>query len=146
MPYVKTYRIFITHAWFASEDYNRLIKLLESIQNFKIEVCSVTGYDPFIDPESMTGYDKLKSIMDYQIRPVNVAFILPSLFASHESWVKLAIYLFEMNGIFPLVMAPADGKELPGFLSIKAKAVIDWNLEVIEENIKAFSTTRFGAT
>ncbi len=146
MPYLKTYRLFISHAWSVDAEYNRLLELLGSIQKFKIEIHSLPEYESSIDPESSIGIQKLEGLMEYQIRSVNCAFILPGLFVSDKFWAKNAILFCQIFGVAPLAMAFPNGEELPAELSIKTQAVIDWNVEAIEEGIKAFSTTRFGAT
>jgi hypothetical protein len=146
MPYLKTYRLFISHAWSVNEEYNRLVELLESIQTFKVKIDSLPEYKPSIDPESSIGLQKLKGLLEYQIRSVNCAFILPSMFVSDEAWVKESILFCQIFGVTPLAMALPNGEELPAELSIKAAAIIDWNAESLEDGVKAFSTTRFGAT
>ena len=146
MPYVRTFQLFVSHAWSANEEYNRLVSLLKSINRFNIVIISEPEYDPAIDPESSIGVQKLKGIMEMQVRSVNCALILPGMFVSNELWVQHAIFLCQMYGVSPLAMAPEEGEELPPVLSIKADAVIDWNIAAIEEGVKAFSTTRFGAT
>ncbi len=146
MPYVKTYKLFISHAWSAGEDYNRLIELLDDIQTFKVKICSETEFDSEIDPESETGFDKLKWWMSDQVRSSNCALIFPRMYTTDNLWLKHIIYFCQMYGVIPLSMAPSGGNELPPELAIKTKAVVDWNVESLQEAIKEFSTTRLGAT
>jgi|TARA_B110000438_G_scaffold300871_1_gene354306 hypothetical protein len=146
MPYVRTFNIFVSHAWSANEEYIRLVGLLKRIKRFNIEIISLPEYEPAIDLDSSSGMQKLKGIMEIQVRSSNCALILPRMYISSEFWIKYAMHLCQMYGVSPLAMAPAEGEGLPAVLSIKADAVIDWNIEALEEGIKEFSTTRFGAT
>ena len=147
MPYVRTYKLFISHAWAADEDYNRLIELLNNIQSFKVEICSETQRDPAIDdPESVTGSQKLKWHMSDQVRSSNCALIFPRLFVTNNFWTNHSIHFCRTYGVIPLSMALPDGEELPPELAIKTKCVVDWNVESLEVAIKEYSTTRLGAT
>jgi hypothetical protein len=147
MPYVKTYKLFISHAWAADEDYNRLIELLNDVQTIKVKICSETQHDPAIsDPESVTGLQKLKWHMSDQVRSSNCALIFPGLFVTNNFWTKHMIYFCQMYGVIPLSMALPDGEELHPELAIKTKAVVDWNVASLEAAIKEYSTTRLGAT
>lgn len=147
MPYLKTYKLFISHAWAADDDYKRLIELLKSIQSFKVKICSDTEKDPTIsDTESVTGIQKLKWHMSDQVRSSNCAIIFPRLFINNDFWGKHIIYFCRMYGVIPLSMALPDGEEMPPELVIKTKAVVDWNVVSLEQGIKDYSTTRLGAT
>ena len=127
-------------------EYIHLVKLLKSIQRFKIEIHSVTKYHSSIDPKSTLGVQKLKGMLENQVRSSNCAFILPEIFVSNPFWIKKALYLCQMYGVSPLVLSPKNGEDLPAELYIKSKAIIAWNIESLEEGVRTFSTTRFGAT
>lgn len=147
MPYKKTYKLFISHAWSADEDYNRLIELLNEVESFKVKIYSDTVIDPAIsDPESVTGLQKLKWHMSDQVRSSNCALIFPRMFDTHNFWLKHIIYFCQMYGVIPLTMALPEGEEIHPELAIKTKAVVEWNVESLEAGIKEFSTTRLGAT
>jgi len=46
MPYLKTYRIFISHAWKYNADYYRLVKMLKNAIYFSWQNYSVPEHDP----------------------------------------------------------------------------------------------------
>jgi len=147
MPYLKTYKLFISHAWAADDDYNRLIELLNDVQSFKVKICSDTEQDPTIsDPESVTGIQKLKWHMSDQVRSSNCALIFPRLFVNEEFWGPHILYFCRMYGVVPLSMALPEGEELHPELAIKTKTVVEWNVKSLETAIKEYSTTRLGAT
>ncbi len=50
----KTYNIFISHAWRYSEDYYRLVEMLNNAPYFKWRNYSVPQHDPVLDPEDET--------------------------------------------------------------------------------------------
>ena len=60
MPDLKTYDLFISHAWRYHEDYDRLVTLLNNAPNFKWRNYSVPRHDPKIDPDTEVGFRKLK--------------------------------------------------------------------------------------
>lgn len=63
MPTLKTYDLFISHAWNYNKDYYALEKLLFSATLFKYRNYSVPEHDPVIDPNSESGRRKLSSAL-----------------------------------------------------------------------------------
>ena len=46
MPTLKTYDVFISHAWKYSDDYDRIVEFLNKAPNFKWRNYSVPRHDP----------------------------------------------------------------------------------------------------
>ena len=46
MPALKTYRLFISHAWQYHDDYYRLVEMLNAANNFRWYNYSVPEHDP----------------------------------------------------------------------------------------------------
>ena len=86
MPQLKNYRVFISHAWSYSDDYNRMVRLLNDQPNFKWSNYSVPEHDPLDDDED------LKEGLRKQIRPVQIVLILSGMYVNHSDWIK-----FEMD-------------------------------------------------
>ena len=53
MPELKTYDLFISHAWKYNEDYYRLVDMLNNAPNFKWRNYSVPEHDPVLIPMTL---------------------------------------------------------------------------------------------
>lgn len=60
MPNLRTYSIFISHAWRYSDDYNRLVKLLNEAPLFRWRNYSDPKHDPVIGPDTDVSRRKMK--------------------------------------------------------------------------------------
>ena len=59
MPKLKTYDLFISHSWRYSDEYNRMVELLNEAPSFKWRNYSCPEHDPAIDPDSKEGKKEL---------------------------------------------------------------------------------------
>ena len=84
MPPLKTYDLFISHAWTYNDEYYRLIGLLDDASNFKYRNYSVPEHDPL---GTRTG-QQLWQALERQIRPVNCLLVLAGMYANHRDWMK----------------------------------------------------------
>jgi len=93
MPELKTYDLFISHAWRYNGDYYRLEKLLKEAPLFKWRNYSVPEHDPLVDPNTTVGKVKLTDLLKNQIRPVNCIIILGGMYAHYSDWILKEIEL-----------------------------------------------------
>lgn len=106
MPELKTYDLFISHAWRYNADYYRLVELLNAAPNFKWRNYSVPEHDPKVDPDSDAGKRVLLAGLDNQIRPVNCVLILAGMYAHYSYWINKEIEIAQkynkpIIGIYP---------------------------------------------
>lgn len=91
MPDLKTYDLFISHAWKYNYGYYRLEKILKEAPFFKWRNYSVPVHDPLIDPNTPAGKSKLIEELDQQIKPVNCVLVLAGMYAAHSDWIEQEI-------------------------------------------------------
>jgi hypothetical protein len=84
MPRLKEYRIFISHAWNYTEEYFRLVEMLENARLFKWKNYSVPEHDPL--PNS-----RLVVQLRDQIQPVNIVIILSGMEVAYSDWIQQEI-------------------------------------------------------
>ena len=84
MPALKTYDLFISHAWSYNEEYKRMVDFLRDAPNFKWRNYSVPEHDPL--PNS-----KLKERLYNQIKPVNAVIILSGMYVAYSDWIQTEI-------------------------------------------------------
>lgn len=88
MPYLHTYRLFISHAWDYSERYLRAVKFLNDANHFTWTNYSVPKSDRFPQMSRARLTEEVKD----QIRPVQCVIIVSGMYINHSDWIQ-----FEMD-------------------------------------------------
>lgn len=132
MPPLKTYVVFISHAWEYGDQYDRIVGMLNNANNFYWKNCSV----PKDDPVHITESDKkLDEAIREQIRVCNIALILGGMYAVHSGWIKREIEL--CGDKKPIVgIKPRGNKLMPKVVADAAKEVVGWNTQSIVDAIR----------
>ena len=131
MPELKTYDIFISHAWFYSRGYNKLVKLLNSAPNFSYRNYSVPKHDPVIDPNSQTGRVTLTRALNAQIRPVNIVLALAGMYAAYRYWIEKEIEIAQSYSKPILGLIPWSQERIPLFVQEATIEMVGWNTNSI---------------
>ena len=135
MPTLKTYRLFISHAWAYNDDYYRLIGLLDKAPNFKKRNYSVPSHDP-LD----TGNDKkLLEALDRQIKPVNCILILAGMYVNHRKWIQAEIAIAKRYKKPIVGIVPRGGARTPVAVQEAANVMVRWNTNSIVQAIRDHS-------
>ena len=99
-------RVFVTHAWEQSDDYQRVFEYLESARNFYYRNCSNPDQHP-VD-KSVEG---LREELRQQIAPSEVVVALSSLHGTHRDLLQFQLH-FAKASDKPVVLLPGFGREL----------------------------------
>ena len=89
MPPLKTYRLFISHAWTYNAEYYRLVSLLDNANNFSWRNYSV----PEHDPADANNTSKLKTALQNQMRPTQAVLIISGMYAAYSEWIQYRGFL-----------------------------------------------------
>ena len=132
MPPLKTYDVFISHAWNYHEDYRRMVTFLNDALNFKWRNYSVPQHDP-LDANSNR---RLKEALKRQMRPVNVVLILSGMYAAHSEWIDFEIeFSTEINK--PMVgIRPWGQQRVPKIVSDNVDTMVGWQTSSIVSAIR----------
>ncbi len=139
MPSLKTYDIFISHAWFYSKGYNRAVELLNGAENFTWRNYSVPKHDPAIDPNTEVGQRKLTNELDKQVRPVNCVLVMAGMYASHKFWIQKEIELAQSYSKPIIGLVPWGQERTPVSVQNAAVAMVRWNTLAIVNAIRQHS-------
>ena len=124
-------RLFVTHAWAASDDYLRVFEYLESAQNFY--------YRNYSTPETRPGGDKeaLREDLRRQIAPVEGVIALSSLYETDRDLMTFEL-LFVQAGKRPVIlMKPfGSGKAAPKAILDLATEVVEWDQRALVDAIR----------
>ena len=135
MPPLKTYDVFISHAWNYHEDYHRMVKFLNDALYFKWRNYSVPEHDP-VDANSDR---KLKEALKRQVRPVNVVLILSGMYAAHSRWIDFEIE-FSLEISKPMIgIRPWGQQRIPKVVSDSVDTMVGWQTNSIISAIREHS-------
>lgn len=131
MPELHRYRLFISHAWEYSDDYERIVKMLNNAPLFIYSNYSVPKQDPLHCKPS-----ELKEQLREQIRPIEVTIILAGMYAAHSDWIQFEIDYADTLGKPILGVKPWGSERVPTAISSVAKEVVGWDTDSIVSAIR----------
>ena len=136
MPDLKTYDLFLSHAWRYNEDYYRLEKMLKEASLFYWRNYSVPSHDPLIDPNTYIGKAKLTELLDRQIKPVNCVLILGGMYAAYSEWILKEIEIAQKYRKPIIGIYPWGQINMPVAVQNAATELVNWNTSTIISAIR----------
>jgi hypothetical protein len=130
MPTLRTYNIFISHAWDYNEDYYRCEKFLNEAPNFNWKNLSVPEHDPILDSE------KLAAELHNQMRPAHVFLILSGMYVAHSDWIQYEINFARRIGRPIIGIKPWGSVATPVAVQNGADEIVGWNSASIVDAIR----------
>ncbi len=127
MPPLKTYDLFISHAWKYNDDYYRLVNLLNAAANFKWRNYSVPEHDSF---GKMTKAQLLAEL-DGQIKPVNAVLIIAGMYVNYSDWILEEIKIAQKYGKPIIGLKPRGAEVTPKVVQDAAKEMVGWTTDSI---------------
>ena len=135
MPTLRDYRIFISHAWRYSSDYERMVQLLNAAPSFTWSNYSAPRADP-LDVNSST---RLSEAIRRQIRPAQVVLILAGMYVNHSEWIQFEIN-FAQELRKPIIgVYPWGSERAPLAVEQVAKQMVGWNTASIVTAIRSWA-------
>ncbi len=132
MPALKTYDIFISHAWSYNDEYYRLVDMLNAAPNFKWRNYSV----PEHDPADANSDRKLREALKRQMRPVNVVLILSGMYAVHSDWIEFEVEFADSLGKPMVGIKPWGQERVPRYVADAVEEMVGWNTSSIVSAIR----------
>lgn len=106
---MKTYNIFISHAWDYNSDYYRLVEKLKNEPYFYFKNYSVPEHDAL-----KTKTDKeLEEALYRQIAPVSAVLIIAGMYYNHRKWIQKEIEIAQFYNKPIIVIKPWGAERLP---------------------------------
>lgn len=136
MPTLKTYDLFLSHAWRYNDDYYRLEKMLNEALFFYWRNYSVPKHDPLIDPNTSVGKVKLTALLDGQVRPVNCVLILGGMYATYSEWIQKEIEIAKSYNKPIIGVYPWGQQNMPMVIQNAATELVGWNTNTIVDAIR----------
>jgi hypothetical protein len=133
MPYLKTYHLFISHAWDYNEEYYRLVNMLQGTPYFKWRNYSVPQHDP------LTGGGQLEAQLRNQVQPVHAMLILAGMYVNHRQWIQYELDLAREYGKPVIGVYPWGQQRAPVQVTNAAAAMVGWNTDSIVAAVREYS-------
>lgn len=135
MPYLHTYRIFISHAWRYSDGYARALKFLSDANNFSFINYSVPESKAFQGMSSTQLGEQMKA----QIRPVQCVIVLAGMYVNHSNWIQYELNYAASLGKPILGIVPWRAERTPSAVSNAATRMVRWNSADIVSGIRGIT-------
>jgi len=141
MPSLKTYDLFISHAWKYGDSYERLVSLLRSAPNFDFRNYSAPSDKPLQTLGGTTVWTKsqIKDAIKRKIQPVNCVLVLSGMYLTYREWMQYELEVAaELNK--PIIaIKPWGNTEVPLAVRLYADEIVNWNTSSIVQAIRMHS-------
>lgn len=135
MPALKTYDLFISHAWKYNDEYYRLENFLNGAPNFKWRNYSVPQHDPAI----VNSARALQEALIRQVRPVNCVLVLSGMYANHREWIQAEISYAQSLDKPIIGIRPWGQQRVPVDVQNAVHAMVGWNTQSIVSAIRQYA-------
>ena len=119
MPSLRTYQVFISHAWSYSDDYFRVVGFLNDAPYFDWLNLSVPEHDP-------ASAQQLEYDLREQMRGADVFLIIAGMYVPHSSWIDFEIAFARRIGRPIIGIRKLGGERVPVAISQAARDVVGW--------------------
>ena len=129
------YNLFISHSWTYSDQYQRLINLLDSKYGFNYRNYSV----PKDDPIHNAGSDYLlRQAIERQMKPASCVIILAGVYSTYSKWINIEIELARKMGKKIIAVEPWGSERTSAVVKNAANEIVRWNSDSIVRAIRGF--------
>ncbi len=139
MPTLKTYDLFISHAWFYNKGYNRVVELLNDSSNFTFRNYSVPEHDPLVDSNTPVGQRKLTSLLRGQIKPVNYFLVTAGMYSKHKFWIQKEVEIAQEFHKPIIGLVPWGQQRTPAYIQEVSDEMVGWKTSSIVSAIRQWS-------
>ena len=132
---MKQYKIFISHSWSYSKNYEKLIKMLKADPRFSFQDYSVPKDDPIHNAPNATA---LSQAIQNQMRFCDVIIILAGVYSTYSKWINKEIALAKAFSNPKPILAIEPWASEKTSLVVKAKAdkIVKWSTSSIVSGIR----------
>ena len=129
------YNLFISHSWTYSDQYNRLIALLDDEPFFIYKNYSV----PKEDPIQNAPYPwQLKEAIRRQMMPTSCVIILAGVYATYSKWINIEIELAKNLNKKIIAVEPWGSSRTSLIVKNSADEIVGWNTSSIVRAIRGY--------
>ena len=129
------YNLFISHSWSYSDQYNRLVRLLDAASYFTYKNYSV----PKDDPIHNAPYQwQLKEAIRRQMQPASCVIILAGVYSTYSKWINIEIELAKSMNKKIIAVEPWGSLRTSLTVKNSADEIVGWNTSSIVRAIRGW--------
>src|SRR4051794_19968859 len=91
MPGLRTYNVFISHAWDYSDAYEKAVDLLNGSSYFSWKNHSAPNARPVVPAGRRATKAELTQELKDQIRGTHAVIVIAGMYVSHSDWIQTEI-------------------------------------------------------
>lgn len=141
MPALKTYDLFISHAWKYGDEYDRLVELLDNANNFSWRNYSAPKQKPLqnLDSSDVKTKSEITSAISRKISPANVVVVISGMYANNREWMEKEIEIAQDYKKPIIAIKPWGNSNIPVYITNIATITVNWNTDSIVNAIRTYS-------
>ena len=138
MPSLKTYDLFISHAWKYGDDYDRLISMLNEAPNFSYRNYSAPEDNPLVnrDGTPVSNKTQIKDAIRRKINPVNCVLVISGMYYKNREWMQFELDYAKQKNKPIVAIKPRGNVIMPKEITDVADEVVNWNTDSIVTAIR----------
>jgi len=141
MPTLKTYDLFISHAWQYGESYTRLLQLLRNSPYFTFRNYSAPEDKPLhnLNGTDVTTKAQIKAAIDRKIARANCVVVISGMYTAYREWMQYEIDAAVRMGKPIIAVRPWGSTIVPEYVQKYADEIVGWNTDSIVSAIRYWS-------
>lgn len=141
MPSLKTYDLFISHAWKYGDDYDRLISMLSKAPNFSYRNYSAPEDNPLVNLDGSPVSDdaQIEDAIKRKINPVNCVLVISGMYYNNRKWMQFEVDYAKQKYKPIVAIKPWGNVIMPQEITNVADTVVNWNTDSIVAAIREYS-------
>lgn len=117
------YNLFISHSWTYSDEYAKLINILNDVSGFTYRNYSV----PKDDPIHNAPYDfQLKAAIRNQMQHASCVLVLAGVYSTYSRWIKIELDLAREMGKKIIAIEPWGAERTSWIVKMYADEIVKW--------------------
>lgn len=129
------YNLFISHSWTYSDQYDRLVELLDAAPYFTYKNYSVPKNDPI---HNAPNQYQLREAIRRQMQPASCVIILAGVYATYSKWINIEIELAKSMGKRIVAIEPWGSTRTSYTVKSAADCIVGWNTTSIVQAIRGY--------
>lgn len=129
MEKLKSYDIFLTHAWRFHDDWKKFSELLDGTAGINWRNFSLPWHDPAMNPNTEVGGRFIRNFLESQIIPVHSVVLLSGVYKinSARRWFDMEVEMARKHNK-PMIGIPVIGESaVPDEVSLLCDECCDWD-------------------
>ncbi|WP_227376266.1 TIR domain-containing protein [Haladaptatus halobius] len=127
------YRLFISHSWSYSDEYERMVDLLDNANYLKYKNYSIPS-EKEIDAD--TDEELEESLREGQIKPSSVVVVLAGLYSTYSDWIGKEIRIAEEENKPILGVEPWGSDRTSNYVERHSDKMVGWNTNSVVDGIR----------